>query len=388
MAKTTTPLRRSASMSRRFDTIVPFSRKNANPNKYSPVSKIIQAALDVEYILPGQRTPQLRPSSFPKCPILDWMKILRHRTVGYLEETKSFGNTYFAEVGTVAHEIIQHYIGNTQKVYGDWKCINTECSHGQDAMDIFNAEGKCIRKGKLTRTKTTNNLCPECERPMHYEELEITMNGITGHVDCILVFDKDNWWVVDYKTTMKSKVLEGKLPEHKHIYQLMAYCYILKFEYGLPIKGFSLVYMPRDNPFYFYEYTEAFELDRHHNKALRILKGEKIKWIATKKTLKTNDLSHIIEAKPCADREQYDEEINYYTPCPLLDICFQPKKLQTYLEKYQQAHVNGATPKMEKFTHVVNVISRHSYNELRAKYAKPKKRRKRRVRGKRERTTT
>jgi hypothetical protein len=314
------------------------------------------------------------------------MKLIRRDSVGYLEETKSFANTYFAEVGTVAHEIIQHYIGNTQKVYGNWKCTNSECKHGQDAMDIYDAEGKCIRKGKTTATKTTNNLCPGCGRPMHYEELEISMNGITGHVDCVLVFDKDNWWVVDYKTTMKSKVEDGKLPEHKHIYQLLAYCYILKFQYGLPIRGFSLVYMPRDNPFYFYEYTEPFDRDKHHNRALTILKGEKHKWIATKKSMKTNDLSYIIEAKPCANREQYDEEIDYYTPCPLLDICFQPKKLQSFLEKYQQAHAAGATPKMEKFTHVVNVISRHSYDELRAKY-KPVKRLGSRRRKKRERTT-
>lgn len=354
-------------MPRGFDSITPdihLQKGKQNPNTGSAVSKVIDKALEVSYMLPTGRKPQLRPSSFPKCPIIDWMRLYRHESNGHLEETHSFGNSYFAGVGTVVHEIIQHHIGNTQKVYGNWKCINSDCDHGQAAMDIYNAEGKCVRRGKITATETTNNICPGCSRPMHYVELEISMMGITGHVDCVLVLEDGKWWVVDYKTTLKKKVYNKKLPEKKHLLQLRAYAYILKFQYGLPIAGLSLVYLPRDNPFYYMEHSEDFTSNRDHKRALRILKTEKYKWKAVEKTLKTQDLSHVIEAKPCSCREDYHEKINFYNPCPLLGVCF-TDRLPQVLDNYKQAHDSKEFSSLIKFDELVQVISNQNYQTKR-----------------------
>lgn len=350
-------------MARGLDDITPaihLSSGKQNPNQNSEISKIIDQAMEVSYLLPGNRRPALRPSSFPKCPVLDWMRLVRFESQGHLEEKHSFANSYFAGVGTVVHEIIQHHIGNTQKVYGNWKCTNPDCSCGQAAMDLYDAQGKCVRRGKITAFRTTNNLCPECSRPMHYEELEITMMGITGHVDCILVLEKGKWWVIDYKTTLKSKVAGKKLPEKKHLKQLRAYAYMLKHKYGLPIQGLSLIYLPRDNPFYFLEYSEDFNTEKLERRAFAIIKDEKRKWKAVQKSLKTKDYSHVVAAKPCSCREDYHEKMDFYEPCPMLSVCFKPR-LQTVLSDWQHAHEHNTFDYLAPFPELVNIITHRDY---------------------------
>lgn len=365
---------------------VHLQKDKQNPNRDSEVSKIIAEALEVSYLLPGNRRPQLRPSSFPKCPILDWMKTVRYDSQGYLEEQHSFGNSYFAGVGTVVHEIIQHHIGNTQKVYGNWKCTNNKCKHGQAAMDLYDATGKCVRKGKITAKETTNNICPSCARPMHYEELEISMMGITGHVDCILVLGKNKWWVVDYKTTLKSKVYKKKLPEKKHLQQLRAYAYILKHEYGLPIQGLSLVYLPRDNPFYNYEHSERFDTEKLERRALKVLKTEKSKWNSLEKTLETNNIEHIIKAKPCNCREDYYEKMDFYNKCPMLPFCF-TNKLPTILENYKAGHDQGILDYMTTFDDLVQVVTSREY-EAKIKSCKSRSKRRSRIGAKKRKNTS
>lgn len=360
-------------MGRGFNDIQPYQRKTSNPNWDSAVSSVIRGALDDQYILEGQRVPKLRPSSFPKCPILDYMKLLRHKHLGYIDDVRSFSSSYFTGVGTVVHEIIQHHIGNTTQVYGDWKCTNMDCEEGQASCTIYDATGKVIREGKITSVHTTDNKCPSCKRPMHYEELEITFKGVTGHVDCVMVISDKKWWVVDYKTTLKRKVAEGKLPESQHLYQLQAYCYILKFVYNLPIQGFSLVYLPRDNPFDFYEHSQDFSTDRHHQQALDIINNEKLRWKGAKKALKKEDHQYAVDVKPCSCIEDYHEKINFYTECPLLGICFKSNKLDSFLEKYKKSHKQGCVPKMATFTELVNIIADNDYAQLRKLYPKKSK---------------
>ena len=357
---------------RGLDDISPYIPKgNMNPNYHSPVSSAMREAQETKYIIPSQRVPKLRPSSFPKCSILDYLKMYRHKKLGYIEETKDFGSSYFTGVGTVVHEIIQHYIGQTKQVYGDWKCINLECEHGQAACTIRDATGKVVQEGKLTSTGTTDNLCPGCKRPMFYEELEISALGSVGHVDCVFVIRDGRWWVVDYKTTLKRKIDEHKLPEANHLYQLRAYAYILKFYYDLPIQGFSLVYMPRDNPFKFYEYSHDFDTPEEHKIAEEVLKGERKKYKASERSCKTGNPKYAIEAKPCSCEEDYHEKINFYNECPLLGICFKPDKLEAFLDKYTRLHKEKAVPEMITFTDLLQVISQNEYRDLKEKYGKP-----------------
>lgn len=209
---------------------------------------------------------------------------------------------------------------------------------------------------------------------MHYEELEISMMGITGHVDCILVLGKNKWWVVDYKTTLKSKVYKKKLPEKKHLQQLRAYAYILKHEYSLPIQGLSLVYLPRDNPFYYYEHSEKFDTEKLERRALRVLKTERKKWTALEKTLKTDNIQHIIDAKPCSCREEYYEKIDFYNKCPMLPFCF-TSRLPKILKNYKAGHDKGMLDYMTTFDELVQVVTSQEYEaKIKSCKSRPKRR--------------
>tara|TARA_B100000214_G_scaffold375607_1_gene363329 strand:- start:4606 stop:5721 length:1116 start_codon:yes stop_codon:yes gene_type:complete len=365
---------------RTFDTIEAYKPKTVNPNHHSPVSVAVRGALDSEYFTMGDRVPKLRPSSFPKCPVLDWMALYRYKKLGKIEERHSFSQDYFTGVGTVVHEIIQHHIGNTKQVYGNWKCINLKCKKGQEACTLRDATGKVVQEGKMTSFHTTDNLCPSCKRPMFYEELEISAMGSTGHVDCVLVIRDGKWWVVDYKTTLKRKVDSGELPESKHLYQLRAYAYILKFEYDLPIQGFSLVYLPRDNPFKFFEYSHSFDNKEEFAEAKKVLTTEKFKWDGAERANKTGKYEYAVERKPCKCTEDYYEVMDFYDPCPLLDICFKRKKLDSFLYKWKHLHKEKAVPVGVNPKEIVDVIMNRDYEDIRKEYGSSNSKRTRRKR--------
>lgn len=281
------------------------------------------------------RGPEYRPSSFPVCSILTMLRLARGAHLGHFETAMTTSGGFFTSVGTAAHENIQYYIGQSGKVWGDWKCRNPRCQKRHDAQDLFNEQGECWRKGKLTRKNTTNNKCPKCAHPMEYVEKCINYKGLKGHIDCIVKLEGGGWWVADYKTSTKFQITNArsKLPHKAHLKQIPTYCYVLQKKYKMQIKGFSILYLSRDNPFMFHEHAEYWD-KRWMLRVRDIIKGERRKFAAGVKSFIDREVKTAIKHKPCSCLEQYEKEMAFYDPCPMLDICFRPgfsKELKTIL---------------------------------------------------------
>lgn len=266
--------------------------------------------------------PRLRPSAFPMCSIRTWRKLVEGALTGTYPSTDTASGNFFCSVGTIAHEVFQMYMGEHQVVYGDWKCVNKECSKS---------------KGKsLTRTATTNNKCPVCKTLMRYEELEIFYNGIYAHIDCLIKLPKSEgggWWVLDYKTATKYAIETLTKPKVAHTYQVPAYVYMLSKAKNIKIKGYSLLYISRDNPFKFL--SLEYEWDRHQEQTIKNrLKQEKRKFKSALVSLTTRDVQYIIDVKPCRSQADYDA-LEFYEECEFVDVCFNRPLLENRLLSIQ-----------------------------------------------------
>lgn len=315
-----------------------LARKERYSDCISPFSALYDNAIEKATIEgTSGRPPELRPSSFPICPILAWMKLVRGASIGYWPENVTFQSTYFATVGTEFHEMIQFFIGMSGKIYGNWSCINKKCKKGRAATTLYDAHGKVIKKGKLTRKNTTNNECPCCGEPMRYEEIEVNYRGVKGHIDCIIDMGGGRYWVGDYKTCSNYGIENKILPHKAHLKQIPSYVYILRKKYKLNVVGFSLLYATRDNPWKFKETPFEWN-DEWTDYASDLLKGEKRKYKAALYDFKHNTTSNIIQHKPCKSEAYYFKEIDYYHECPMLGVCFEKRKLLKALHKHQKKY--------------------------------------------------
>lgn len=318
----------------RLGTAKPPTSRFYKPRGNSTVfSDLYKKAINEAWPTQAGRPPKLRPSSFPMCPILTWTRMVKGAHLGYWPEDQDFSGQYFTQVGTLVHEIIQLYIGETGKIWGNWKCKNDRCKYG--------------KRKSLTRKHTVNNRCPGCGRPMQYEEIEVKYAGIVGHIDAIIYLGQGQYWIGDYKTTTKYKLTSGKLPEKSHLKQIPAYVYMAVKGLGLNVIGFSLLYLTRDNPHLFLE--ESFEWDSTwEKKAKLMLKGEKKRYKAALQDFKERKIHRIIQNKPCTSKKFYNEYLDYYTPCPYLGVCFKPEELWTTLQAVKQEH-----PYSRKTAHLI-----------------------------------
>jgi hypothetical protein len=312
---------------------------NSKAKATSIAGKLYAEAMEMTRITNRGRVPAVRPSSFPLCPILVWQKMLKGASLGEFREEETAAGHYFTKVGTTAHENIQYWMGMNGKMYGHWRCINRGCAEFPSTVDLFDKTGKMIQRGKNTLENTTQHECPCCLEPMEYIELEIVYRGIKGHVDGVIMMDDGGVWVIDYKTTTRTKIDSGKLPERVHLKQLPAYSYILKQRYGLNVTGFSLLYFTRDNPYNFldasFPWNKSWDL-----KAKAILSNESKKYIAALDDFTTKSISEIIRAKPCTDKYFYNTEMSPYAACPhaASGDCFNKKKLKKVLKAFAQEY--------------------------------------------------
>lgn len=343
-----------------------YKINKVNPLARTELSKAMSVAVESEIVLPGGRGPEFRPSSFPSCPILSWMKLLRNAKLGYKENHLYFGMQYYTSVGTAVHEKIQYFMGFTGKVWGHWKCINHSCEEAIKAADTYDALGRVIREGKPTRRCTTNNKCPVCKQPMAYIEFTIKYKGATGHIDGIFKCDNGKWIIFDYKTTSLKKVVGQTLPEQKHLMQLPFYTYVMEKKYakkyGMNIDSFSLIYIPRDNPFQFYEYAEKWS-DKWRHKMKNLYKREKRHWDAIAQDLEDDTFTNVISEKPCSCRSDYSSKMKGIGECIMSDVCFSPSKLKARLSTWQQVHNSDNIPEGISFKKAIEVISSMDYSK-------------------------
>lgn len=336
-------------------------KKRVQTGKFPPrksvatsiAGRLYEQAMENKFKDDKGRRPEYRPSSFPLCSILTFMRLTKGASLGYFEQERSAAGDYFTSMGTTAHESIQFHMGFSGKVFGDWKCLNKTCVKGRKAMDLFDAKGEQVQKGKLTRKNTTNNCCPKCAQPMEYVEKEINYKGLKGHIDCIIEMDNGYYWVSDYKTCTKNKMDSGKLPDKKHLKQLPSYCWVLKKKYKLKIAGFSLIYLSRDNPFNYYEYSEKWT-SKWEEKCAEMIKGERRKFKAGVSSFVSQNPKKAIENKPCKTLAYYEKEIAYYTECPMLDVCFNERKLKRALKEHTEQYSSDKNTRL-KIAEAINI---------------------------------
>lgn len=337
--------------------------KSYNPNEHTMVSKAVKAAMENSWITKDGWKPSFSPSSFPLCSIKSWMKIYRGEALGYYESEKGFGSSFFTEIGHVVHETVQFFLGDSALQWGDWKCKNKKCIKYKEGQPVYNKKGKRISKGKMTRTATTKNKCPKCKERMGYEEVKIMFKGIKGYVDGIFMYPDGSVWVVDYKTTSMSKVEKGACLDKKHLIQVPAYALALEDNYDLDVRGYSLVYIPRDRPFAFVEHAEEFN-NKQRKIIIKQLKKEIKGWKAVQKTIDDSNLERIIEAKPCATENEYRRCMHSFDDCPMLSVCFSDSRLRKSLRTWKDAHDSGKVPELLKFDDAVQVICNKDYKKM------------------------
>lgn len=336
-----------------------------NPNRTSIASRLMKESMSAEVVLPRGRAPQFRPSSFPSCPIINWMKLTRFRALGNNENHHYFNMEYYTSVGTTVHEKIQYFMGFTGKLWGHWKCINPDCRAAHRAADKLDPLGNVLKHGKPTRKCSTNNICPRCDEPMLYVEVTVKYRGVTGHIDGIIVMPGNRWAVIDFKTTSTKKVQRGTaaFPEKKHLKQLPFYVYVLEKtyakKYGYKIDHFSLIYMPRDNPHHFYEHKEKWN-SRWRTRCSNLLDDESRKWEAVNHDLESGTFNEIIAAKPCSCAGDYATKMLGYGECPMATHCFNPKRLRSALSQWQEMHESDP-PRLQKFEYLVSLIEDREY---------------------------
>ena len=347
------------------DEATPYSLdfQKTNPNRLSPVSKLVAEAMEASVVLPRGRAPQFRPSSFPCCSVLNWMQLLRFKKLGNNEEHKYFSMQYYTGVGTTVHEKIQYFAGFTGKFWGNWKCINPVCKESKKARSLYDHLGNMVKEGKPTRTHTTKSTCPKCHEPMDYIEFAIKYRGIDGHIDAIIKLDNGDWWVMDYKTTSMKKVVAYKFPEKKHLHQLPFYVYALEKKYakkfGMKLKGFSLIYIPRDNPRAFVEYKERWT-DKWRVRCHNQFEAEYEKWEAINSDVETETFDEVIRTKPCKSQSEYRSLMHVYEDCPLLSICFTQKKLRNFLDTWVEYHSDDPK-RLIPFKQVIEIVTDLEY---------------------------
>lgn len=309
---------------------------NRKQKPVTHVGRLYEQAMENKVVHTKGRAPKFRPSAFPLCSILIYRRMVMAASRGYFEEERSASSDFFTSVGTIAHENIQFHMGHTKQIFGDWKCINFgQCVSANDGMDLYDSSGTCIRRGKLTVRNSTDNICPSCGLAMRYEEKEIRFLGLVGHIDGIVKLPDGGYWLIDYKTTTKYKMNSGKLPVPSHLKQLPTYCYVVKKKYKLDVRGFSLIYFSRDNPFDFLE--SAYEWNGEWDKNIgKLIHEEKRKFVSGIEAFKKDDYKIAIRNKPCVSKIYYEKEMDFYDPCPMLHVCFNRDKLNRELRQLKR----------------------------------------------------
>ena len=301
----------------------------------SQVDRLVDAALDVERHSKGPKKKKLSPSMFPICPI-KWFTYLFHQeTRGYTESKATALLNIFADAGKAQHKHIQDALGHSGMMHGNWVCVNPECECAKAAKSVYDASGKRTKKGKATRTRSENNICPKCGSIMDYKELLILYKGLKGYVDAVIKNPDGTYSLVDLKSTTVDKATNDRAFVAYQRLQIAAYAYVLKRRYGYDIVDYTLVYVPRDNPKKFVSVKFPFNA-KEAKKAKRLIDGEVAKWSAAKKAVTTGDVFKIESLKPCKTEDQYWSEVHTYTQCPFTGCCFSSAQLHSKLKQFMQ----------------------------------------------------
>jgi hypothetical protein len=159
---------------------------------------------------------------------------------------------------------------------------------------------------------------------MGYKEVDFKepTTGLTGHVDGLTRWkkDSDGLLVFDFKSIGKERLEKDDLPYWHNIEQVNAYAVLLKRLLNLPIEGFALVYITRDDP-----------------RVFRIVKSRKIsepmcddnlaRFLIAKEALETKKFKAARQARLC----KTEADLEHNSRCRLRSICGDVSMLKEYL---------------------------------------------------------
>lgn len=311
--------------------------KYVDNRQLSRIGRMIDAALDHtvkerrEYI-----KKRVSPSMFPVCSVQEYAKLLYSKHNRAMTGEAGTMLNIFAKAGTGMHESVQNALGASGQMVGHWKCQNRKCEEHHKTKDVWR-DGKRVKKGKYTRTRSTNHLCPKCKQPMAYSELKVLYKSLKGFVDGLIDNLDGTYSIIDLKSTTVTKANDGTFFVKYHRFQIATYAYILSARYGYNIRDYTLVYVPRDNPKKFVE--KSFVYDAEEAKRARDFMMRQINaWDSSVKSIEKSDPKYAIKHKPCRTEKQYwDEFHSDYNPCPFVNYCFIESRLVDFLAQVERS---------------------------------------------------
>ena len=246
----------------------------------------------LKYEIEGESKKEIRASGMPFCPI----KFLINYRDGIFND--SFPFRFFTECGNVIHEETQNWtaLANPGVLFGNWKCP------------------KCK---KVVFRKVGPMICPICSASMGYKE--VTLNFLdapmNGHPDGFLLENILDMWLLELKSTTKTKCLSIEEPDRSHRLQSTLYTSasrkIFKDIYKLPynIKGYIIKYISRDNPYITsQDFIKEVKQDTLYDNTCKLVN-------ILVSSVQENNWLRIYRTRPCQKMKSVYEE------CEFLDFC-------------------------------------------------------------------
>lgn len=302
------------------------------------------------------RRPEFRVSSLPYCPILYLESLLGWHEGG---STKTYQMRFYTDIGTAVHSAFQEFakVVHPKTFYGNWKCSRQIAAKHDKNTEVVVKCNKIVRDitcfDKLKVGKCPHGFS-DCKSRFEYEEILFLWNGISGHMDCLILLD-GKWWLLDWKTTSnyifnntEEAIRKKYYPNEKYIEQIESYAVLLKMVYNIDISYYVISYIGREKPtdikkMIESDYSFVFKMDkRKFKKRLRLLKQQTDNHKAVERLLKkatTKDIDYLIENKPCHSKEDFkngmkkgffgSEQCEY---CKNGD-CFDKKKIRKIIKQ-------------------------------------------------------
>lgn len=265
--------------------------------------------------VPLTKAKNLRVSSFPYCGLRHWyMNLLE------VSGELNFSSAYYTSVGTLVHALVQGWIGEGGRIYGNWKCVQKGCG------------------GK--RYFSHSKRCPKCKLPMEYEEFAVrAFKYLSGHIDGLYRSADGRWWIIDYKTCsvriISTNGQTGMLPYKANEWQIKAYCALIEMILNIEVSGWILHYVARDDPITCHVATGGMITKKEKARYMKKMETWDRHFGVVNNVTKLSDIKVLVEEKPCKTEEFYNMEYKKIDTCPLAmgGRCFDPDKLRAHLKE-------------------------------------------------------